>query len=242
MAHDLEAPCPVGLADWAGLYRARGDEVVTHRPVFTGDVFTDTPVRTPQGGSRRRTVVVVQHPCALRTNGSDLVSRLLVAEVRPHSVIPAEDWTGYISLMPLPDLIPTGESDKQRHQAAFLDAPYVADPNELGRRIACLQPLGVNLLLQRWVHHNSRVVVETHRFNEVVAGPYEEADITEDWCEARISSSMPIGEATVECLSWLREPIQAGGALRQEMLADAQQRAPIRRAAREQVRSLRAPS
>jgi hypothetical protein len=93
MPRDLEAPCPVGTTDWAGLYRARADEVVAHRPVLTGDVFTDTPVLTPQGNERVKTAIVVQHPCALRSNGVDLIPRLLVAEVRPHKVLDAADWT-----------------------------------------------------------------------------------------------------------------------------------------------------
>lgn len=59
--------------------------------------------------------------------------------------------------MPLPDLKPNSTTDKQKHHAAYFDALYLADPERLGPRIACLEPLGVNLLLQRWVHHNSRV-------------------------------------------------------------------------------------
>src|ERR1035437_8469460 len=86
---------------------SRGDEVVMHRPEFTGDIFDTTPVLTPDGKVHTKTVMVVQHPCALRTNGVDLVGRLLVAEVRQHTVIPSEDWTKFIKLMPLPDLVPT---------------------------------------------------------------------------------------------------------------------------------------
>lgn len=237
MPHDLEAPVPVGSSDWGRLYRARGDEVGEHRHVFTGDVFTDTPVLTPKGDTRTRTVMLVQHPCALRSNGIDLVSRLLVVEVRPNAVIPAADWARYGRLMPLPDVEPA-ETGNRRHQAAFFDAPYLVEPPQLGTRIACLEPIGVNLVLQRWVHHNSRVVIETHMYNEVSAGPYEEADITEDWCGDRISSGLGPAEAAAECLAWLREPDQAGGPLRQALLSDPQQRAAIRQAARRHIRTL----
>ena len=108
-------------------------------------------------------MIVLQHPCALRTDGVKLHSRLLVAELRSHKIIPIEDWpTGHYSKMPLPDLIPTTTSSK-RHQAAFFDGPYLVggDALDLDKRIACLSQSGVNLLMQRWVHHNSRVVVPT---------------------------------------------------------------------------------
>jgi hypothetical protein len=84
--------------------------------------------------------MVVQHPCALPTNGVNLVERLLVAEVRRHTVIPAEEWTRFIKLMPLPDLVPTVDSSK-RNRAAFFDELYLADPSKLGPRMACLSPL-----------------------------------------------------------------------------------------------------
>ena len=38
MSHDLESPYVEGVPDWDALYRARGDEVVATRPIFTGDV------------------------------------------------------------------------------------------------------------------------------------------------------------------------------------------------------------
>jgi hypothetical protein len=146
MGRDLEAPCPPGSSDWDELYRARGDEVVTYRPLFTGDVCDHTPVITPDGQEHTKTVMVVQHPCALRTNGIDLVSRLLVAEVRRHRVIPSADWTKFIKLMPLPDLVPTVDTG-MRHRAAFLSELYLADPSKLGPRLACLSPLGGELVV-----------------------------------------------------------------------------------------------
>jgi hypothetical protein len=140
--------------------------------------------------------------------------------------------------MPLPDLVPTVDSSK-RNRAAFFDELYVADPSKLGPRMACLSPLGVNLLLQRWVHHSSRVVVETHRYNEVTCGPYEEADITEDWCEERMPDGLTQDEATFECLDWLRQPHAEGGPLRQQLL-DHPRRALVRQASRLHIRSLHA--
>jgi hypothetical protein len=237
VGRDLEAPCPPGSSDWDELYRARSAEVVSNRPVFTGDIYDDTPVLTRDGEERLKTVMVVQHPCALRTNGIDLVRRLPVAEVRRHRVLSSEEWTKFIKVMPLPDLAPAMNTG-QRHRAAFFSELYLADTSKLGPRIACLSPLGVNLLLQRWVHHNSRVVVEAYRYNEVTCGPYEEADLTEDWCEERMGDGLTQHEAMTECLAWLRQPHSNGGPLRQHLLADPQRRAAVRQAARAQIRSL----
>jgi hypothetical protein len=237
MGHDLEAPCALGSSDWDELYRARGDEVVAHRPAFTGDIFDTTQVLTPDGTAHTKTVMVVQHPCALRTNGVDLAGRLLVAEVRTHRVIPSEEWTNFIKLMPLPDLVPSVDTGR-RNRAAFFSELYLADPNRLGPRLACLSPLGVNLLLQRWVNHSSRVVVASHQYNEVTCGPYEEADITEDWCAERLPDGLNVREATAECLGWLRQTHTAGGPMRQQLLEDHQRRTLVRQAARAYVRSL----
>ena len=147
MAHDLEYPGAAGVPDWDSLYRARGGEVMRYRPVFTGDVFEKVTVQS-LGCTRTKTVMMVQHPCALRSNGVDLQARLMVAEVRQHSVIPVEDWTGHVSKMPLPDLNPS-VTTRNRHQAAFFDEPYLVGPDDLdlNKRVACLSQTGVNLLL-----------------------------------------------------------------------------------------------
>jgi hypothetical protein len=235
MAHDLEAPCSPDSIDWSRLYRARGDEVVAHRPYFTGDVFESVQVQNPDGSTKRKSVIVVQHPCAMRTNGVDLAPKLLVAELRNHRVIPPEEWTGYIKNMLLPDLIPTVTSGR-RNQAAFFDELYVVTPEALVSRVACLSQLGVNILLQRWVSHNSRVVVPTPTYNKVTSGVYEEADLIEEWCEERLPADVTPEKATAECVTWLREDV--GGVTRQRMLEDEQHRSEIRKQMRFTIRSL----
>lgn len=238
MAHDLECPGADGVPNWDSLYRARGDEVVRHRPVFTGDVFEKVPVQGLEE-TKTKTVIVLQHPCALRSNGVDLHSRLMVAEVRDHRVIPLESWTGHVSKMPLPDLIPAVET-RRRHQAAFFDAPYLVRPEDLAldKRISCLSQTGVNILLQRWVHHNSRVVVTTATYHEVSSPVYEEADLIEEWCEERVRvAGLEIQEAAIEATKWLREDIDSGFT-RQRMLEDSQQRSTVRRQMRAALRQL----
>lgn len=237
MAHDLEYPGVDRIPDWVSLYRTRGDEVVRHRPIFAGDVFEKVPVQGI-GETKTKTVIVFQHPCALRSNGVDLHSRLMVAELRNHKIISVESWTGHVGKMPLPELIPTAETGK-RHQAAFFDELYLVRSADLAldKRIACLSQTGVNLLLQRWVHHNSRVVVPTAMYQEVSSPAYEETDLVEEWCEERIEAGLEIQEATIEAMKWLRED-SGGGVSRQRMLQDPQNRSTVRRQMRATLRQL----
>lgn len=237
MAHNLEYPDADGFPDWDSLYRARGDEVVRHRPVFTGDIFEKVRVYG-LGQAKTKTVMVLQHPCALRSNGLDLRPRLQVAELRSHPLIRPEGWTGHAAKMPLPALFRSVESGR-RHQAAFFDEPYLVGPEDLvlDKRIACLSQAGVNLLWQRLVHYNSRTVVPTATFQEVSSAAYEEADLIEEWCEERIEAGLEIDAATSEVLKWLRE--DTDGFTRQRMLEDPQSRSTVRQQMRSALRELR---
>jgi hypothetical protein len=229
MGHDLEFPGTADQADWDSLYRSRGAEVVAHRPFFTGDVFTKTTVRGADE-PRTRSIALLQHPCALRVNGVDLTNRLIVAEVKPFQILTAPAWRGHFSRMPLPDLIRT-VAEKKRHHAIFFESVYVVASADLApeRRIACLSPVGVNILLQRWVSHNSRVIVPAATYQEVTGGPYEEADIVEDWCETRIQQGTTAELATHEAARWLREKPGHAGARRQDQLRNPQMLSGIRK-------------
>lgn len=241
MAQALEFPGGAEAPDWDSLYRARGDEVLRHRPIFTGDVFEKVPVQG-LGETRTKDVIIVQHPCALRINGVDLHPRLMVAEVRRHRIISIEEWSGHLSKMPLPELHPGVDSTK-RHQAAVFDQPLLVGPDDLDieKRVACLSQIGVNLLMQRWVHYNSRAVVSTATYQEVSSAAYEEADLIEEWVDVRLGAGLDIREATSEAIAWLREDAGAG-AMRQALLEDPQARSTIRRQLRAALQKLADPS
>ncbi len=87
MGKDLESPYVGGVPDWDALYRACGDEVSATRPIFTGDVFTGVRLPGSTGRVKARSVVVLQHPCSMRSNGVDLAWHILVAEVTNRKVI-----------------------------------------------------------------------------------------------------------------------------------------------------------
>lgn len=239
MAYDLEYPGSPDAPNWDSLYRARGEEVARHRPVFTGDVFDKVNAQS-LGKTKNTSVIVLQHPCALRSNGVDLVARLLVAEVRRYKPLSAQEWTtGHLSRMPLPLLHPELTTGK-RDQTALFDELYLVGPDDLDpdKRVACLSQTGVNLLLQRWVHHNSRAVVNTARYQEVSSPAYEEADLIEEWVEERLEAGFEIRAATAEAVEWLRED-HKGASTRQKMLDDPQQRSTVRKQMRAALRELR---
>ena len=228
MRHDLESPYVEGVPDRDALYRARGDEVSATRPIFTGDVFTGVQLPGSTGKIKARSVVVLQHPCSMRTNGVDLAWQVLAAEVTNRKEIDEPGWiNGNFNLMPLPDIRPEVTSQSQ-HQAANFDNLYTVAPDLLTSRVASLSPFGVNLLLQRWVHYSSRVVVPTHTFHEQTAAFYEEADLIEEWCDE--ASGDDLRAETQACLNWLRA--DRDGSTYQELLKNPQSHSMIRRAMR----------
>lgn len=228
MGHDLE--CPAGpQAGWPDqLYRTRGSEVVSWRPVFTGDVFE----RKTDGTTKSRNYVVLQHPCALRTNGVDLVGRLLVAEARRFQTANAEVWASNGRIMPLPSLYKGGETGKAR-QAVIFEKLEVLPLEDLGTRIACLTRHGVNLLLQRWIRHNSRLVVPTPQIDDVTSAVFEEADLIEDWCTEANAAKVNAKVAASDCMTWLRE--DSAGQSRQARIEEPQFRSEVRREMRAEL-------
>ncbi|MGQ9352453.1 hypothetical protein [Mycolicibacterium gilvum] len=209
---ELETP-----GDLESIYLARGDEVGAYRPTFTGDIY-----RIDSG----HLVMVLQHPCALR-RGVDLHPRVLVATVTPVSNgrLPSK-WTGSYKIMPLPKLI--GNTD---HSASFVDLELLESATIPDiERVAVLSQVGVNLLMQRWTFHNTRLEVPTYRYSESTIGPFDEADLIEEWVEERVGGGAdPLG-AERECAGWL--DVRTTERTRRELLGDAQHASSVRREAR----------
>lgn len=234
MDRGLESPYVDGAPQWDLLYRARGEEVARARPVFTGDVFARISLPGSTGNVKARTVAVMQHPCSMRTDGVTLSWQVLVAEVKSRKEFTETDWaSGFFNLMPLPDLSP-GEPPRTRHQAVDFDSLYTVAPNLLTSRIACLSPFGVNLLLQRWVHYCSRVVVPTHSFQLATQAFYEEADLIEEWCDDATGGLLEESEA---CVRWLRA--DRAGTTYQRRLQDPQAHSMVRKAMRAELKKRR---
>lgn len=232
MAHNLEAPGTDEAPEYESLYRARGDEVAPQRPIFTGDVFFDVAV---EGEEQTRNVIVLQHPCVIR-KGVELTPKLLVAEVASAAVLPPSQWVGkFYRRLPLAELV----AGEPKHFAAFFDRHHLIKRKdlELDHRVATMSQRGVNLLMQRWVHHNSRVIVPTQEYQKVTSAQYDEADIIEGWCIDREDDGVSLDNATVEIDTWLtgdKTPTSP-----RARLEDPQQRSAIRREVRSYLRSVR---
>lgn len=221
------------------LYRALGNEVNPARPILTGDVFESVPVLDLDGTTTIRTVMILDHPCSLRADGVKLTRRLLTAEVRRTT---QGSWRqGYYNRMWLPAPFPAADG-KTNPCAAFFDSCFHVSPEQLesGNRIACFNPLGINLMLQRRVKHFSRVTVQTYKFQEANLGVYEEADVIEEWCMEREDDGLKLDEASAECTRWLRE--KTGAQMRQDLLKDSQQRSIVRQQMRSALKELRKQS
>jgi hypothetical protein len=175
----------------------------------------------------------------MRPDGVALAGSILVAEVHKFPILPPDKWGTSGKLMPLPDLFANLTSSR-RHQAALFDNTFHVHPSDLVNRIACLSPRGVNLLLQRWVYHSSRVVVPSSDFNAAVSPVYDQADIIEEWCGIAMASGRTLDEATQDAHAWLREV--EGGLTRERALQAPERRAPIRRQARAAAGTWRAPT
>jgi hypothetical protein len=221
------------------LYHACGEDIAAARPVLTGDVYEDVTVIETDGSTRVITAMILDHPCSLRVDGVNLVPRLNVGEVTP---VPGAQWNGCFNRMFLPPPFPQAINGVKAC-AAFFDRGYYVSPEQLqaGTRIACLNPFGINLFLQRWVKHASRLTVETSMFQEANESPYEEADLIEEWCLEREEDGVKIPEAMAECMDWLREALP-DGRRRQELLEDSQTRSTVRRDARAYLKGLRLQS
>lgn len=229
-----------------GLYLARGaGETSPCRPYLIGDVFDGVAIPNGAGGEKKRRVAILQHPCSMRKDGVNLKDSLLVAKVSRRSALTADEWAGgYFGIMPLPELEYSDNPKRRDHAIEFGDL-YTVSPGQLeaAERIASLSPIGINLLLQRWVHYMSRVVVPTFTFNEATTPFYEEADLIEEWCEesATDETADSIQKAGLACMGWLRAE-RPGGRTYQEMLKDPQSRSVVRKAMRAELKRMNRPA
>ncbi|MCA1702647.1 MAG: hypothetical protein LC808_05025 [Actinobacteria bacterium] len=226
MADGLEAP---GSAE--ELYLARSDEVALERPLLTGDVLAGVEIPGLDDGGRL--AVIITHPCSMRADGVNLVERLLVARVDPATPITFHQWrAGHYKIMPLPSLRP---STTESFSAHFDKIGLVRSESiVLAERIACLSPLGINLLQQRLIFYLTRLAVPTFRLNEVCIAVFEEADLQEEWVMDAVEHGVEASVAAGEFHEWLRSS-DGTGMTRQEQLTDEQRRAGIRRDVRKEV-------
>ena len=136
--------------------------------------------------------------------------------------------------MPLPDL--DGPNSGSHYAAIFENVgatPSMALTPE--KRRACLDPYGIGLLQQRFVHYLTRVVVPLSQLSLVCAPVFAEADLLEEWVEASDARGIDLPTAEEQFDSFIRSTDHAGGASFQEDLKDPLKRAAVTRAVRRRI-------
>lgn len=248
MTPTLECPIAADGIDQSALYLARGDEVSPARPYLTGDVLSGLVLPGPDGTTHERIVIILQHPCSMRSDGVHMAWRILVAEVCEHIPFRPSQWSGNYHFMPLPGLF-GDESDGVSHAADF-DNLHLLSPADIenARRVANLSQYGINLLMQRYAHYSTRIVVPTFQLQQVTEPFFEEADLNQDWCEEIVGFPedyndsqqyrQAIDSASVEYMDWIREKIDRKRR-RQDLLKDAQSRSTVRQDMRKALRARR---
>ena len=135
-----------------------------------------------------------------------------------------------------PEIEPSSENLSNAFAIKFTELHIVATfqlTENLNNRIACLSQMGVNLLMQRWVNHNTRVVIPTHEFQKQLAPVFEEADLQEDWCSELIGAGYTHESAEMEFETWIRNSTL--GRSRQDCLKEDQLRSGIRQEMRKEL-------
>ena len=208
---ELDAPNSAGE-----LYRARAEEVNPNRPLLTGDIFSGIAI---PGIAEECEAAVITHPCSMR-RGPVLESKLTVALVKPHAAVPLERWTnGYVRICPLPEF-PGGDQAINLNDVGSVKTDALLD----AVRVACMTPVGINLVQQRIIYNLTRFSAETSTLHDVSEAVFEEADLCEEWTDAvdAVDAADRV-QAWAEFDAWLSAEDRRG------QLADSQTRSAVRR-------------
>jgi hypothetical protein len=176
------------------------DEVSIYRPVFTGDIFQGAEVPGVAASvAPHDLVMVVAHPSAMRT-GPVLRPTLRAAPIVPVDNVSPRKWVpGFFDLFPLPlldEVTAAADVHVERHGwAALLDlsAPLSAEALDINRRIGCLSPDGIHLLLQRLVHSDTRFAVQLKTLATTFAPKLIELDYLYTWNEEFVPGRVDAG-------------------------------------------------
>jgi hypothetical protein len=173
------------------------EEASVYRPIATGDVFEDLVVPGPHADANLG--MLVAHPSAMR-KGADLEEWAQAAPIMPVEGVSKRKWTnGHLGLFPLPKLSATAKANgfevEDRAWGALLDfsAPVQTAEMDVRRRIACLTPEGIHLLLQRLVHADTRVPVREDLLAEVFEPKLEELEMLQTWNEELVLPKVEAG-------------------------------------------------
>ena len=178
-------------------YLARADEPVVRpeRPLSMGDVFIGHPVvrgarevkpqqwKTKTAWKPDALTMLVAHPCSARSNETHaLKDNIGLAPIVPMPTGFEPPYDGYYELFPMPGLYQGGD------YVVDLSKAFPALPEYLeGKRIACLNKVGLAALLDRTARNGTRlepVLVPGH-FDAEAERLFMEFDLWEIWVKGR---------------------------------------------------------
>lgn len=230
--------------DLDGFYRVRGDdaaEQAIHRPISTGDAFERLSI--PAFDGARHDVIVVAHPCSLRS-GVHLAEHVQVATVVPFEgrirlgrASVRQQWAvNEIRRFPLPDL----RGDGNDYVVALDSVTSLRSAAlDLSGRIAVLDDDAVALLMTKYIENATRLRAPKERVFEVMAPAMEEISLLEEWNRALVDGDGGDVEARLNVEAQRFEDVFA---VHRAAFADPAKRGGIRRAVAASRRARQAPS
>ena len=165
------------------------EEASVYRPIATGDIFLGVSVPGPSEDLDPPLAMLLSHPSAMR-KGAKLEPWARAAPVLPLQGFSKKKWTkGHIDVFPLPLLAAIAAAnqfeidDRGWGVLLGLAAPVATERLDVRKRLACMSPKGIHILLQRLVHADTRVPVRDDLLAEVFAPKLEELEMLQTWNE-----------------------------------------------------------
>ncbi|MDH2414339.1 hypothetical protein [Nocardioides sp. CER19] len=225
MTTELEDP-----TDPEAMYLEVGTAVPVARPIMFGDVFRD--VSCIRGGAPSPFVMVVTHPCSMRS-GTELKQTVVTASLGDpgYPGRKAAKWRrGWFDQMPIFDL-----SGGAEIMAVDFGALHASDTAQLSldNRVLALSNYGIAVTLQRWIYQLSRDPVPLGDLDGYIAPPLAEVEIQEEWCQVALDTA-PADSEVADVLKVAGERVQeilgrpGSGGLRDGLL-ESSSRADVRR-------------
>jgi hypothetical protein len=173
------------------------EEALLYRPISTGDVFCDAPVPgTQKPDAMHNLTLLLSHPSAMR-RGADLEAQLRGAPIGLRDGLSAKRWAkNRLDVFPLPRFTDVAAANGFKipadKWAALIELAGPVDSNVLDveKRVACLSPVGVRLLLQTIVAVDTRCIVNPVLIERQIDQKLEEVEWLQDWNEALVE---PLG-------------------------------------------------
>lgn len=230
------------------------EESSLYRPIATGDIFqgVDVPGASSDEAGHDLTMVIA-HPSAMRKRAA-LEPRARAAPVTPINGLRLRHWSpGYFDVYPLPLLSTVAQENgfdiANRGWGALIEvaAPVETVQLQVTRRIVCLSPKGIHLLLQRIVHSDTRYPVKEDFLARVFEVKLDELEMLQTWNEELVAPLalegepllVALREAAKEFDDWLTGTRGSDGQSLRDLLDGGQASGEVHRRVHGEIRTRR---